>query len=213
MSLILDALKQADSERARGSVPGVFSQPLQSTGEPAPSARWGLLVWLLLAAAAGAALLWFAGPDLLREAGPGKATPSQVPATVAQPAPVAVPASTAMFHAAPVVSAQPAEPAPLPAVAERALPSGLEAPAMPATQASTPPVPSAAELPASVRSGLPSVLITGHTYSDNPTLRMLMIDGHMVVEGQAISPGLRLERIGPHQAVFNHRGTRFSVDY
>ena len=49
--------------------------------------------------------------------------------------------------------------------------------------------------------------------SDNPALRMLMVDGRMLVEGQAVSPGLRLERIGPHQAVFNHRGTRFSVDY
>lgn len=55
------------------------------------------------------------------------------------------------------------------------------------------------------------VLLTGHTCSDHPTLRMLMIDRHMVVEGQAVAPGLRLKRIGPHQAIFNRRGTRYSV--
>jgi general secretion pathway protein B len=69
------------------------------------------------------------------------------------------------------------------------------------------------DIGAAQRAGLPPLQITGHTYSDNPTLRMLMIDGHMVVEGQALAPGLRLERIGPHQAIFNHRGTRFSVGY
>lgn len=102
--------------------------------------------------------------------------------------------------------------APAPAPAAPASTTALPPPPIPAPRAEAP-VQSAADLPADARAELPNVHITGHTYSDNPTLRMLMIDGHMVVEGQAISPGLRLERIGPHQAVFNHRGTRFSVDY
>ena len=69
------------------------------------------------------------------------------------------------------------------------------------------------QLPAEVRARLPGLNITGHTYSDNPTLRTLMIDGRMFVEGQAVQPGLRVERIDPHRAVFNHQGTRFAVDY
>ena len=84
-------------------------------------------------------------------------------------------------------------------------------PATPATTEAQ--VPSATELPSEVRARLPGLNITGHTYSDNPTLRTLMIDGRMFVEGQAVQPGLRVERIGPHRAVFNHQGTRFGVDY
>lgn len=57
------------------------------------------------------------------------------------------------------------------------------------------------------------MLITGHTHSDHPTLRMFMLGGHQMVTGPAIAPGLRRERIDPHQAIFNHRGTRFSMGY
>lgn len=101
--------------------------------------------------------------------------------------------------------------------------SPLSTPALPVAPAVAPaaaaPAPMAAEvpaigeLPAETQAALPGLTITGHTYSDNPTLRSLMIDGRMFVEGQALAPGLRLERIGPHRAVFNLRGTRFGVDY
>lgn len=64
-----------------------------------------------------------------------------------------------------------------------------------------------------MRARLPSLTITGHTYSDNPTLRTLMVDGRMLVEGQMLSPGLRLERIERHQAIFKQGGTRFSMGY
>ena len=42
---------------------------------------------------------------------------------------------------------------------------------------------------------------------------MLIANGQVVKEGQALSPDLTLEVIGPHSAVFNHRGTRFNVNY
>ena len=95
-----------------------------------------------------------------------------------------------------------------------ALPAAPQVAAAAAAPASmTAEVPAIGELPAETQAALPGLTITGHTYSDNPTLRSLMIDGRMFVEGQALAPGLRLERIGPHRAVFNLRGTRFGVDY
>ncbi len=42
---------------------------------------------------------------------------------------------------------------------------------------------------------------------------MLIANGQVVKEGQELSPGLTLEVIGPRSAVFNHRGTRFNVNY
>jgi general secretion pathway protein B len=210
MSLILEALKQADSERGHGSVPGVFSQPIHPAEQPAPSSRRSLPVWLLLAAAAGAALLWFTWPHTpwgvrpTTQTQPTHATPTPVPAPVAVP-PQAPPANAALFQPEPVVAA-PSAPA---ATATLAV---LPTAHTPAPRAE-PPVPGTTDLPAETRARLPSVQISGHTYSDHAALRTLMIDGRMVMEGQAVSPGLRVERIGPHQAVFSHRGTRFSVDY
>jgi general secretion pathway protein B len=238
MSLILDALKQAESERGRGALPGVFSQPPHAPEAPAraPVTRHPV-VWLL-AAFAGAALLgylaWNQVPGVARPAAAPtamKPVPTMLPAATAtvtaaapssaaasRPAgalfnPPAPPAKAAVTAAAPSSAAPRPEPAPQVPTATPAAPalSSLPPYALPAPPAAT--VPTVAELPADIRAQLPGVNITGHTFSDNPTLRMLMIDGRMFVEGQAVSPGLRVERIGSHQAVFNHRGTRFSVDY
>jgi len=234
MSLILDALKQADSERSRGSVPGVFSPALHEAAAAASArapTRWPL--WWVLIAAAAAALAWFAWPFTPWGARQPVAPPAQPQATVsAPPPPQATPAAAsdqALFKPAPAAPAPAAAPPPtLPVPAAPPQPtvraeisSPPPAPVAPTPAAAAPPprpapapaVPTAAELPADARAQLPAVQISGHTYSDNPALRMLMVDGRMLVEGQAVSPGLRLERIGPHQAVFNHRGTRFSVDY
>ena len=229
MSLILDALKQADSERARGGVPGVFSHPAATAEPPAAASRRRPLVWLLATAVVGGCL-WFAWPHLNRSARPVPATPTSAVAPVVTPSPQivppeappqvpppAAPPGTALFRTEAVVAAPPANPAPAPVAANPTEPPNGYPPSLssarPPAPASAAAPPGADELPAEVRSRLPSVQITGHTYSDNPTLRMLMIDGHMVVEGQAVAPGLRLERIGPHQAIFNHRGTRYSVPY
>lgn len=233
MSLILDALKQADRERGRGTVRGVFGQTLHGPGEPAhrSSRRSPLVGWL--AGAAGAAVLgvlawphtpWGAGPGAVLPPTP-QAVTEPPPSTAAPAAPpsaaAALPAETALFRPAPALAPPRAATAPTPARSEAVqaspapVPQARPAPPAPAHAAEPAPAqaPTAAELPAEARAQLPGVQISGHTYSDNAALRTLTIDGRMVVEGQAVAPGLRVERIGPHQAVFNHRGTRFSVDY
>ncbi|MDE2627051.1 MAG: hypothetical protein KGL99_07865, partial [Burkholderiales bacterium] len=62
MSYILDALRKADAERERGTVPGIHAQPMFAGASPAAPARaprpW---LWALVAAvgvALVAALLW-----------------------------------------------------------------------------------------------------------------------------------------------------------
>jgi general secretion pathway protein B len=70
-----------------------------------------------------------------------------------------------------------------------------------------------AELPAEARSQLPVVNVSGSTYSQNPSHRMLIANGKVVQEGQEIAPGLVLETIGPRSAVLNHRGMRYSIGY
>ena len=70
-----------------------------------------------------------------------------------------------------------------------------------------------ADLPADQRAQLPRLAVSGASYSQNPAHRMLIVNGTVVQEGQEIAPGLTLERIGPNEAVLNHRGLRFSIAY
>ena len=75
------------------------------------------------------------------------------------------------------------------------------------------PQPAMASLSAAQRAALPRIDISGSSYSTNPDLRMLIANGKVLKEGQALSPGLTLEVIGPHSAVFNQSGTRFNINY
>lgn len=255
MSLILDALEQAEHERQAQQAlePGGTLPALAAARHSgAPSARFGWLWW-----AAGGAACALAG--LLAWQRWGTATPTPMaqqtqPGTARLPAlPGAAPTlpATALFAPQPPVlaraataagaatpAAQPAVgPTPAPSAETASVPAPVQTnapatspvaataatsaaiaptalPPPPATAAApAPPLPLASELPPQARARLPNLTITGHTYSDNPTLRTLMIDGRMLVEGQTLAPGLRLERIERHQAVFNQGGTRFGVGY
>ena len=68
-------------------------------------------------------------------------------------------------------------------------------------------------LSATERAALPPIQISGSAYSAHQAHRMLIANGQVVKEGQELAPGLTLEVIGPRSAVFNHRGTRFNVNY
>lgn len=202
MSYILDALKRADAERERGHVPGLHSQSaamLSATSHKAPSrpsrrAQATAVAVLLLTAAA--ALWWWSGTD-------------QPPPAVAVPAPASAPApppAPVLPILAPPVPASPASRAPV----EAAAPAAIAAPA-PATSPDS--VRPPADLPPEARAALPRPSVSGATYSANPEHRMLIVNGHVVREGQTIEPGLVLETISPRSAVFNHNGTRFNVNY
>jgi general secretion pathway protein B len=74
-------------------------------------------------------------------------------------------------------------------------------------------VQSFAELSPEARSRLPAVNVSGSTYSKNPTLRMLIVNGKVVQEGGEIGPGLTLETIEQRSAVLNHQGLRYRIGY
>lgn len=97
MSYILDALKKADAERERGSVPGLHSQPLGQVDDdedatsrrPVPPAMW-------LVAGAGICLIAVLSWQLLsRPAAPTAATetPTEQNTQPAQPEPMPAPTS------------------------------------------------------------------------------------------------------------------------
>lgn len=67
------------------------------------------------------------------------------------------------------------------------------------------------ELPESVRATLGKFAVSGHVWSEEPSLRLLTVENRIVREGQDAGPGLRLEEITPDGAVFAVQGWRFRI--
>ena len=68
-----------------------------------------------------------------------------------------------------------------------------------------------AELPASIRAELPKLLVSGHVWSEEPSLRLLSVDDRLLHEGGEAAPGVSLQEITPAGAVFVFKGWRFRV--
>jgi len=138
MSYILDALKRADAERERGTVPGLRAQTVPGVTPESRGARARLRAWPMIAAGialavaliAAGAWVWrsLAGSDrtpVVVAAAPTVPAPPAAPALPPQPAPVAEPgpaatpapaAHNAVSQAAPVAPTAPPVPAASPAV-------------------------------------------------------------------------------------------------
>lgn len=228
MSYILDALRRADAERERGRVPGLHTQvpPPRATEPPAvrgaqPS-RGPLWMGLGVLAAAIAGIAWWLMRDGASAPSPGPVAqaPSSAPAFKPEPPPAPPPrmdAAPAPAPATPVqpILAPPPPPAPAPSAAPARPPTPPVAPSptpAPATSGDSN-LPRVNELGPAARAALPPLKLSGSTYADNPKLRMLIVDGQVVQEGQDIVPGLKLESIGPRSAVIVHQGQRLRLPY
>jgi general secretion pathway protein B len=121
MSLILDALKRAESERAHGRVPGLHTQALPP--KPAPALRQSAKPYLLLLSGVALALLCLALWNWLRPGAPAAKSPDTPAPVAARSLPVPSAAAPAIVPApVAVAAAPPATPAiaPPPAAAATA---------------------------------------------------------------------------------------------
>lgn len=223
MSYILDALRRADSERERGSVPHLHANPAPAdradedgTVQRPRSWSWVLAaLGLVLLGALASQWLWRAGsqprvvaaspqPSAPMQAASLPAMPSDADARIAAPGPGVVrlepPREVPPFSAdAPV-----AEPN-RPAAALAAAPS-----VAPAVQAV---VPLLKDLPESLRRQLPTLVTGGAMYSDSAANRMLIINGQIYHEGDQLGADLVLERIKLNAAILVFKGQRFVISY
>ena len=222
MSYILDALRRADAERERerGGVPGLHTQALPAPG-PEPVSSRALPGWAWGAIGVAAGLLVALGAWLGLRTPPAVAPPavSKVAAPASAP-PVAAPPVAAPVAAAPasVLPAAPAVTPPLVAPAAAAMPpraTAIEAPpraAVPASASAAPVLPFE-RLPDDVRRQLPRLAVDGSVYSEQHAQRILIIGGQLFHEGDAVAPGVVLERIEPKSAVFRWHDWRYTVAY
>jgi len=220
MSTILEALRRAEQERKRGTVPTVHSPAavLAPAASGAAGARRARAPWVIAGALAlvmgAAALLWWWGAGR-----PQAPLPPSVPAAAAaKPAPPAV-VGAEPAHEAPPAKA-PARPALAPAArrpptvaAGSAPPAGQarQEPAAPARTTGTGPVFAPADLPASVRAELPGLHVAGITWSASARLRMAIVNGQVLHEGDSAAPDMVLQAIEPARTVWLFRGYRVAL--
>jgi general secretion pathway protein B len=69
------------------------------------------------------------------------------------------------------------------------------------------------ELPDDIRRDLPKLAIGGASYSGDAASRMVMINGQVFHEGDALGPNLVLERIKLKSAVLSYKGYRYEVTF
>jgi len=242
LSLILDALRRADSqrERERGAVPGLHAQQMSAATAEEAQRPAGARPWWWFAIVAGTGLLavtaawYFASREAPRQiAAPAAVQPAVAPAPAAPAAPpsatvaAAAPSDATTPPRAGAVEPQPvAEPAPWPPQDGSRKAPTAEVAAAPAARApeirAVPPANAApvdvaivprGQLPENVRSQLPPLAVGGSIYSSNAPDRSVIIDGRILRENDRLGADLTLEQIRPKSAVLRFRGYRFEIGF
>jgi general secretion pathway protein B len=225
VSYILEALKKAEAQRGQGQVPGLHDQHMapEFSGGGAREGN-GLLIWIIMAMGLimMGLLVW-----ALWQPDPPPAPPGVQPSLAAPPAQVIAPPPPLVAMAPPTTTSIPQVPVaitePTPVSPQATTEPGLQprherrtrnepakAEAAPSAKAQQDTLP---ELPESMRAQLPKLSFGGAMHSDNPASRMLIVNGQLLHEGDAISPDLTLEQIQLKQATFRFKGHRYTAQY
>lgn len=228
MSYILDALRRADSERERASIPGLHTQPVPQGSADAKAGR-GSRPWVWLALGVAVVLVgqglgrWLLHDDPPRpppHAGPGGPPPLGAPVAAAETlGPDGPPPGPIDAAAGPSGEATLLEPPPLPDVPRKppspaaAKAKAATAPAASSPEAAEPRIYGQNELPDDIRRSLPALQIGGSVYSENAASRFLMVNGQLLHENDKPSADLVLERIELKSAVLNYKGYRYRISY
>jgi general secretion pathway protein B len=215
VSLILDALRKADSEREREAVPGLHTQPVPafSLEDAARPSRPKRFLWITVGVGVGVlvSLGWyFMGRETPR---PPVERPMPAPDPVAAPSVhPPVPAPNAIAPEPPREIAPPA-PWPAPERKSAAKSAAKGEPVAAAAAETLPAVYAREQLPDNIRSALPPLAVGGSIYSSTPANRSLILDGRLYRENEQLSADLMLEEIRLKTAVLNFRGYRFEIRY
>ena len=69
------------------------------------------------------------------------------------------------------------------------------------------------EAPEDVRRQLSAIRLAGGVHSPRPADRLLIVDGQVAREGEAVANGILLEQIQPRSAIFRIREHRVEVPF
>lgn len=202
MSYILDALKKAEKERQLESVPDlqtIHSPTPGRTGPGAAKSRLVKTVFFLLALTCGAAVIYSFKDTIPISSG-------------------VVEHGLHFVSTTPVVNEPRVHPAPSPEPvvgniqdSQRALPDTSSSDKQSSTLSATQ-VPLLHEMEADFRSRIPEITYAGHTYSENPQHRLIIINDRIMKEGQRIEGNLKLAEITWEGIILDFNGTQFRLN-
>ena len=210
MSYILDALRKAEAERERGSVPSIHAQPTFAGASPgAVPARSRL--WIIVAVL-GVLLALVVAVVLYLLLARSPASPVVTPVAVAPAMPTApvAPAPAPLAVAPPVQTAPPVRKARPAAASAPVAPTALASAAAPKTDER---IYTLNELPDDIRRQLPTLSVGGSMYSPTPANRLVIINGQVLHEGERITPELTVQQIKLKGAVLVFKSYRFAIAF
>ncbi|MCP4339438.1 MAG: general secretion pathway protein GspB [Desulfobulbaceae bacterium] len=200
MSYILDALKKSDQERQQGTSPNLLSKhgsiPSGMVFSPFKRHRafWlipgGILFFLT-----GLGIFFFQYQGQFDQRDSTKVTDTAIPSDKLPP-PVQVLVKEKIQVLEPIITTE-ATVSDLPKTFEREAPQTS--------------LPFLNDLPAAMRAKLPALKFAGHTYSENPYQRMIIINGKILREGDMIDSNTRLAEINWEGVTIDFSGIRFQV--
>ena len=188
---------------ARGAATGSVTPNARAPAEPLPPPPAAALTTTEPAAPVAAAA---AAPEHPPTA------PHKAATVAAKPSPKLEP------HGSPAAPTEPPAARPGPVGAAKTAVSGATPRATPAAAtgpaaAPEPRLRSLAELPADIRASVPPLAFGGSVYSEVAAQRMVILNGQVMREGDAIGDDLVVEQIRPRSAVLLVRGQRFEMPF
>lgn len=238
MSYILEALKKAEAERTLGAVPNIHARPLVTILSANRLALWqrpwmwlALMALILMLAVAFRINAVRTAPAVLVDAAlPAQAAPrpaaSIPPMATAIPAPpmtaaIPAPPMTTAIPAPPIDAAAPPQAAPQKPVKHKTKAEPAQSKAsvpMPTQRKPSPPqdentVVTLRELPEQIQKTIPQLSIGGYIYSENRADRSVLINKHLLREGDQVAADLILEKMTPTGMIFNYKGYRYHTSY
>jgi general secretion pathway protein B len=209
MSYILEALKKSDQQRQLGATPTLQAAQVTVAAPKRPLfIYYGLLAAVLLGA--GIMIGW------LLPWQPEQPPPETKPIAAISPISISQQAASAPLTAPPemlgamkpnnpalVNSGTPSAAAPIP---DKSMPEKSASLAGVAQEQKAIPFD---ELPLQIQQEIPAMTVQLHSYSGNPSERLVYINSIRLREGESLMLGLRLEQITPDGMIFSYKGYRF----
>lgn len=225
MSYVLEALKKAQAQREQGGVPGIHSLQVpyvavedkaRANPKPVLWAIAGLLVVFL------GGVAWHMGDGLGAPQEPVNA--AQVATGAVLPPLVATPRDPVLAvpprESEPVAMSLPQGESPLAGSAQAEVPAAkrpekaqaiVQAKAQPKDAGQK--IYTVSELPEGVRRQLPTLVISGGSYSSNPAQRLIILNNQVFTEKSEPATGVVVERIEQNAVVLRFKDYSYRVRY
>lgn len=222
MSYILEALKKAERERRKDTVPDIQALhtpyvPTDSLVSRSKKKRNYMVIGSAVLCLCGAAFFTFQYLSPKQDAQSFDTTSSLSTQPDPQPAPTPIEATRKLSQPPELqelkdnnrIYAQPqkvrVEPHPILLKEETVI-------APPPQPMGSKSFPTFEELKQGLASDLPELKLAGHTYSEDPDQRMIIINNRIVREGQRLDGDLRLIEITWEGILLSYKGTQFTIN-